>query len=198
MSQDRSIILKILSLKNQVRFNDSDIALCGRNFADCYSFVFLSFASVMTYVFTTVFTSLRSCLSFLLSPGMRHASELANMALDLIEGAKIFEIPHRPDKSLLIRAGINSGPCVAGTSSCLSPHVVPLTTRPASHYMLSLTTHGILRPPSLHVPPAANRNVLVSARSLSTATCRKSQSKIVLQGTFPRLPTTLFCRRPNL
>ncbi|XP_071527452.1 uncharacterized protein [Panulirus ornatus] len=53
--------------------------------------------------------------------GLRHASELANMALDLIEGAKSFEIPHRPDKSLLIRAGINSGPCVAGVVGTKMP-----------------------------------------------------------------------------
>nr|XP_045608610.1 adenylate cyclase, germination specific-like [Procambarus clarkii] len=53
--------------------------------------------------------------------GLRHASELSNMALDLVEGAKTFEIPHRPDKSLLIRAGINSGPCVAGVVGTKMP-----------------------------------------------------------------------------
>ena len=36
------------------------------------------------------------------------------MSLDLIENAKKFDIPHRPDKQLMIRAGFNSGPCVAG------------------------------------------------------------------------------------
>ncbi|XP_050688216.1 uncharacterized protein LOC126981318 [Eriocheir sinensis] len=55
------------------------------------------------------------------SNGMRHAAELCNMALDLIEGAKEFEIPHRPDKDLLIRAGINSGPCVAGVVGTKMP-----------------------------------------------------------------------------
>ncbi|KAK4291085.1 hypothetical protein Pmani_036066 [Petrolisthes manimaculis] len=53
--------------------------------------------------------------------GLRHASELSNMALDLIEEAKSFEIPHRPDKSLLIRAGINSGSCVAGVVGTKMP-----------------------------------------------------------------------------
>ncbi|XP_069948438.1 uncharacterized protein [Cherax quadricarinatus] len=53
--------------------------------------------------------------------GLRHASELSNMALDLIEGAQSFEIPHRPDQSLFIRAGINSGPCVAGVVGTKMP-----------------------------------------------------------------------------
>ncbi|XP_066972570.1 uncharacterized protein [Macrobrachium rosenbergii] len=53
--------------------------------------------------------------------GHRHASELVNMALDLIEGAEQYRIPHRPDRSLQIRAGINSGPCVAGVVGTKMP-----------------------------------------------------------------------------
>ena len=46
--------------------------------------------------------------------GIRHVSEIADLSLDLIEKVEVFRIPHRPDKPLEIRAGINSGPCVAG------------------------------------------------------------------------------------
>ncbi|XP_069992017.1 uncharacterized protein [Penaeus vannamei] len=53
--------------------------------------------------------------------GSRHAAELANMALDLLDGARSFVIPHRPDRPLEIRAGMNSGPCVAGVVGTKMP-----------------------------------------------------------------------------
>ena len=46
--------------------------------------------------------------------GIRHVSEIADLALDLVEKVQVFRIPHRPEKPLEIRAGLNSGPCVAG------------------------------------------------------------------------------------
>ncbi|KAM6473127.1 atrial natriuretic peptide receptor 2-like [Liasis olivaceus] len=46
--------------------------------------------------------------------GIRHASEIASMALDLVLVCKTFRIPHKPDTQLKIRAGIHSGPVVAG------------------------------------------------------------------------------------
>ena len=45
--------------------------------------------------------------------------EIANMSLDLVEHALKFEMPHRPDKNLMIRAGFTSGPCVAGSNFTL-------------------------------------------------------------------------------
>ena len=41
-------------------------------------------------------------------------SEIADLALDLMDEVQKFKIPHRPEKALEIRAGLNSGPCVAG------------------------------------------------------------------------------------
>ena len=52
--------------------------------------------------------------SFVCISGTKHVTEIANMALDLVESSSNFIIPHRPDKKLLIRAGVNSGPAVAG------------------------------------------------------------------------------------
>ncbi|KAL7988637.1 hypothetical protein Chor_007556, partial [Crotalus horridus] len=46
--------------------------------------------------------------------GIRHASEIASMALELVLVCKIFKIPHKPETQLKIRAGIHSGPVVAG------------------------------------------------------------------------------------
>lgn len=36
------------------------------------------------------------------------------MALDLMEGSKLFLIPHRPTERLQIRSGAHTGPVVAG------------------------------------------------------------------------------------
>ncbi|XP_076048414.1 uncharacterized protein LOC143029595 [Oratosquilla oratoria] len=55
------------------------------------------------------------------SNGNRHVTEICDMALDLVDHAAAFEIPHRPDKKLRIRAGVNSGPCVAGVVGTKMP-----------------------------------------------------------------------------
>ncbi|CAH1405097.1 unnamed protein product [Nezara viridula] len=46
--------------------------------------------------------------------GKRHVSEIATMALDLLEGSTLFLIPHRPTERLQIRSGVHTGPVVAG------------------------------------------------------------------------------------
>ncbi|OQV12261.1 Atrial natriuretic peptide receptor 1 [Hypsibius exemplaris] len=46
--------------------------------------------------------------------GNRHAAEIAHMSLDLLKGIRLFVVPNRANVVIEIRAGINSGPCVAG------------------------------------------------------------------------------------
>ncbi|XP_072314801.1 atrial natriuretic peptide receptor 1-like [Eucyclogobius newberryi] len=46
--------------------------------------------------------------------GILHASEISSMALDLVSVCKSFRVPHKPNMQLQIRAGIHSGPVVAG------------------------------------------------------------------------------------
>ena len=53
--------------------------------------------------------------------GLSHVSEIANMALDLVASCKKFKIPHRLDQTLQIRAGIHSGPVVAGVVGSKMP-----------------------------------------------------------------------------
>ncbi|XP_077777759.1 atrial natriuretic peptide receptor 1-like [Podarcis muralis] len=53
--------------------------------------------------------------------GIRHASEIASMALDLVLVCKTFRIPHKPNTQLKIRAGIHSGPVVAGVVGTKMP-----------------------------------------------------------------------------
>ncbi|XP_072304627.1 uncharacterized protein [Eucyclogobius newberryi] len=44
----------------------------------------------------------------------RHADEIAKMALDLVAAVRQVPIPHMPTQRLQLRAGIHTGPCVAG------------------------------------------------------------------------------------
>ncbi|XP_071995528.1 atrial natriuretic peptide receptor 1-like [Engystomops pustulosus] len=53
--------------------------------------------------------------------GIYHASEIASMALDLVAVCKTFRIPHKPNTQLRIRAGIHSGPVVAGVVGTKMP-----------------------------------------------------------------------------
>ncbi|XP_072039413.1 atrial natriuretic peptide receptor 1-like [Amphiura filiformis] len=46
--------------------------------------------------------------------GDNHAKEIAAMSLSLLKAAASFKIQHRPDRKLQLRAGVHSGPCVAG------------------------------------------------------------------------------------
>ncbi|XP_006642122.1 uncharacterized protein [Lepisosteus oculatus] len=46
--------------------------------------------------------------------GDRHADEIAKMSLDLVAAVRQVPIPHMPSKRLQLRAGIHTGPCVAG------------------------------------------------------------------------------------
>ncbi|XP_030640212.1 atrial natriuretic peptide receptor 2-like [Chanos chanos] len=53
--------------------------------------------------------------------GINHAGEIASMALDLISVCHTFKIPHKPTTQLKIRAGIHSGPVVAGVVGTKMP-----------------------------------------------------------------------------
>ncbi|XP_076451195.1 uncharacterized protein LOC143287135 [Babylonia areolata] len=55
------------------------------------------------------------------SNGRRHVTQTATMALDLSHHVKHIEIPHLPGKVLQLRAGINSGPVVAGVVGSKMP-----------------------------------------------------------------------------
>ena len=46
--------------------------------------------------------------------GDQHASEVADMSLDLLNGIRKFEVPHMKGVLVQIRIGLNTGPCVAG------------------------------------------------------------------------------------
>ncbi|KAG7472820.1 hypothetical protein MATL_G00112940 [Megalops atlanticus] len=46
--------------------------------------------------------------------GDKHADEIAKMSLDLVAAVRQVPIPHMPSKRLQLRAGIHTGPCVAG------------------------------------------------------------------------------------
>ncbi|XP_073331589.1 atrial natriuretic peptide receptor 1-like [Pagrus major] len=53
--------------------------------------------------------------------GILHAAEIASMALDLVGVCRTFRIPHKPNTQLQIRAGIHSGPVVAGVVGTKMP-----------------------------------------------------------------------------
>lgn len=46
--------------------------------------------------------------------GDMHAGEIANMSLDFLSSILSFKLRHLPEITVMIRAGIHSGPCCAG------------------------------------------------------------------------------------
>nr|XP_012553401.1 atrial natriuretic peptide receptor 2 [Bombyx mori] len=53
--------------------------------------------------------------------GSRHASEIADMSLSLVSSVEEARVPHRPAVPLRVRAGVNTGPCVAGVVGTTMP-----------------------------------------------------------------------------
>lgn len=53
--------------------------------------------------------------------GDKHAGEIAMMSLDLLCGISGFIIPHMKNRTLEIRVGVNTGPCVAGVVGTTMP-----------------------------------------------------------------------------
>lgn len=53
--------------------------------------------------------------------GDKHAGEIALMSLNLLHEISGFIIPHMKNRVLEIRAGINTGPCVAGVVGTTMP-----------------------------------------------------------------------------
>ena len=46
--------------------------------------------------------------------GNKHAGEIADMALDLLDAVLSFKLRHMPDVLLMIRIGLHTGSCCAG------------------------------------------------------------------------------------
>ncbi|XP_061383462.1 guanylate cyclase 32E isoform X2 [Danaus plexippus] len=53
--------------------------------------------------------------------GIRHAGEVASMALALLAATRSFRVRHRPEQRLLLRIGIHSGPVCAGVVGLKMP-----------------------------------------------------------------------------
>lgn len=53
--------------------------------------------------------------------GNKHASEIALMALELVDAASKFRVPHYPDETIKIRAGIHCGPVHAAVVGVQMP-----------------------------------------------------------------------------
>uniref|UniRef100_A0A915J2D3 Guanylate cyclase domain-containing protein n=1 Tax=Romanomermis culicivorax TaxID=13658 RepID=A0A915J2D3_ROMCU len=53
--------------------------------------------------------------------GNAHASNLADLALQLVSATKSFIIPHLANDKLEVRIGIHTGPCVAGVVGSTMP-----------------------------------------------------------------------------
>ncbi len=56
--------------------------------------------------------------------GIRHASEIATMALTLLHACGKFKIRHMPGVPLRLRIGLHSGACVAGVVGLKMPRYV--------------------------------------------------------------------------
>ncbi|GAU94365.1 hypothetical protein RvY_06150-3 [Ramazzottius varieornatus] len=73
------------------------------------------------YKVETIGDSYMVCSGLPVTNGNRHAGVIASMSLQLLDSTNSFRIRHRPEKQLLLRIGIHSGPVVAGVVGLKMP-----------------------------------------------------------------------------
>jgi len=53
--------------------------------------------------------------------GEEHVTEIAGMALDLLAGSVVFQVPHKPNKKINLRMGFHSGPTTGVVAGSMIP-----------------------------------------------------------------------------